>query len=52
MEGITLASTYVLCPDLLSLILVANFGVMESSKYKLKKRYIKRGKVDTSNTNL
>jgi len=47
-----LASTCVLCSNLLSLVLVANFEVTELSEYKLKRKYIEKEKVNTSNINL
>jgi len=47
-----LVSTCVLCSNLLSLVLVANFEVIELSEYKLKRKYIEKEKVNTSNINL
>ena len=47
-----MASTCVLGSNLLSLVLVANFEVTELSEYKLKRKYIEKEKVNTSNINL
>ena len=47
-----MVSTCVLCSNLLSLVLVANFEVIELSEYKLKRKYIEKEKVNTSNINL